>query len=109
MSKLSCDDCSMHSWCERPDKDYTCAELMELYQRSIARVRKAANLRYKVRFEDLYIINAGWDVDTKLNIKLGRGLNESFLGMEARKAVLNYGSWVVEGYRGNDVILYKGD
>lgn len=106
---INCDNCPMQSWCERPDKDYTCAELMELYHRSIARARKAANLRYKVRFEDLYIINAGWGVDTKLNIKFGRELNGSFLEMEARKAVLNYGSWIVEGYRGNNVILYKGD
>lgn len=107
--RINCENCPMHFWCERPDKDYTCAELMELYQQSIARVRKAANFRHKVRFEDLYIINADWGADTKLNIKLGRGLNESFLVMEVRKAVLNYGSWIVEGYRGDDVILYKGD
>ena len=63
--------------------------------------------RYKVEFKALYVINAGWAVDTKLNIKLGRELDGNFLEMEAREAVLIYGNWIVEGYRGNDVILYK--
>ena len=68
---------------------------------------KAAS-RYKVAFKALYVINAGWSNDTKLNITLGRELNGSF-EMEAREAVLIYGNWIVDVYRNNDIILYKGD
>lgn len=108
MSKLNCDKCPMASWCERIDKDYTCDELIQFYRASILRARRAVN-KHKVLFEDLYIINADWGADDKLNIKMGRGLDECFLNMEAREAVLKYGAWIVEGYRGNYVILYKGD
>ena len=106
--RLNCDNCPMQSWCERADKDYTCVELIKLYQESINRARKSVST-HKVRLEDLYIVNAGWGTDTRLNIKLGRGLNESFIGIAAREAVIKYGNWIVEGYRGNDVILYKED
>ena len=57
----------------------------------------------------MYVINAGWSVDTKLNIMLGRESGGNFLEMEAREAVLIYGNWIVDVYCGNDVILYKGD
>lgn len=106
--RIKCDSCPMASGCERIDKDYTCDELIRVYRASILRARRAVN-KHKVLFEDLYIINAGWGMDDKLNIKLGRGLNEHFVKMEAREAVLKYGAWIVEGYRNNDIILYKGD
>ena len=105
--KINCESCPMASWCERADKYYTCDELIRIYRASILRAREAVS-KHKVLFEDLYIINAGWGIDTKLNIKLGRELNKRFLNMEAREAVLKYGAWIVEGYRNNDIILYRG-
>lgn len=108
MSKLNCDNCPMASRCERIDKDYTCSDLIAMYGQILKQAHKAV-AKHKVLFEDLYIINAGWGIDTKLSIKLGRGLNERFVKMEAREAVLKYGAWIVEGYRNNDIILYKGD
>lgn len=106
--RINCENCAIKSWCGRVDRDYTCSELIAMYGPTLNQARKAV-AKHKVKLEDLYIINAGWGIDTKLSIKLGRGLNERFVKMEAREAVLKYGAWIVEGYRGNDVILYKGD
>lgn len=106
--RINCENCAMKTWCGRVDRDYTCSELIVVYLQSLKQTRKAVAKR-KVKLEDLYVINADWAADTRLNVKIGRGLTESFVGMAAREAVLKYGDWIVEGYRGNDVLLYKGD
>lgn len=92
--RINGDSCPMQSWCE----------LFAIYGQSFYRMRKDRN---KVLLKDLYIINSSWATNTRLNIKLGRGLSESFSGIAAHEAALKYGNWVVDGYCGNNVILYK--
>ena len=108
MSKLNCDNCPMASWCERIDKDYTCKELFAIYERSLDRNRKAA-IGMHVTFGNLYMINEEWGTETTLYIQLERTTGATYIEMPAYKAAKTYGNWIVKGYRGNDVILYKGD
>lgn len=103
-----CDSCPMQSWCERIDKDYTCKELLAIYEQSLDRARKAA-LGMHVTFGNLYIINSDWMTTTTLYIRLGMAPGAKFVEMPAYKAVETYGSWIVKAYRRNEVILYKGD
>lgn len=77
----------MKSWCERIDRDYTCSELIAVYVQSLKQTRKAVAKR-KVKLEDLYVINADW-ADTRLNVKIGRGLTEGFVGMAAVRRYLS--------------------
>ena len=106
--RINCDNCPMSSWCERIDKDYTCKELLAIYERSLDRARKAA-LENVCVFGNLYMINANWGRTTTLNIRLGREPGIAHIEMPAYKAAETYGNWIVKGFGGNDVILYKGD
>lgn len=106
--RINCDNCPMASWCERIDKDYTCEELLAIYEQSLDRSRKDV-LAMHVTFLNLYIINADWGATTTLYIRLGMAPGAKYIKMLAHKAAETYGNWIVKGYRGNDVILYKGD
>ena len=106
--KINCNNCPMQSWCERVDKDYTCKELLAIYERSLDRARKAA-LGMHVTFGNLYMINADWGTNTPLYIRLGRAPGATYIEMSAHKAAETYGNWIVEGYRRNEVILCRGD
>ena len=106
--RIKCDNCPMQSWCERIDKDYTCKELLAIYEQSLDRARKAALVMH-ITFGNLYMINAEWGGRTTLNIQLGRAPGATYIEMPAYKAAETYGNWIVEWYCGNDVILYKGD
>lgn len=106
--RIKCDSCPMQSWCERIDKDYTCKELLAIYERSLDGARKAA-IEMHVTFVNLYMINVKWGPETTLYIRLTREPGAAYIEMPAYKAAETYGNWIVESFRGNDVILYKGD